>query len=289
MNILIVGHTSMVGKRVLSMLHSFSNISIFTVGRHVDASIYLDFENGQSIVRENSLPVMDVVINCVSSFESDDIEGVIKNLEINTRGLAYLLKVLEKVDFHRFINLSTIFSIEHTRNQYYGSYGMSKRHGYEYLKYYCTVNNKQLINLLIGPLYDEHGEARKHQGFLYHILEQSFLGKEINIYGKKNVYRNYLHVIDLANIIVRLIHMEVDKIEEYVCCDIRNYSIHEIASLSNEVFNNSSNIRFLADQDDLKTIYIPKDHTLYEQVDYYPKIDLRLGMELFKEQRVKKL
>lgn len=285
MNILLVGHTSMVGKRVLSMLEDLSYLNIFTAGRHLDANIFLDFRNGETIVRSDNLPVMDVVINCVASFESDNLEGIIKNIEVNTRGMVYLLKVFEKIEFHKVINLSTIFSIEHTENEYYGSYGMSKRHGYEYLKYYCTENNKQLINLLIGPLYDEYGEAWKHQGLLYHILEQSYLGKKINIYGNKNVYRNYLHVIDLASIILRLLHLKVDKTEEYVCCDIKNYPIYEIAALSNAVFYNTSNISFLADKDDLKTIYIPDDQRLYEQIKYYPQIDLRRGIELYKENR----
>lgn len=281
MNILVVGSSSMVGKRVIKRLKKNEVNNVYTAGRDEnDADIFIDLQKMEPKIMSNNLNV-DVIIHCAASFSGDDVDGCIKNGIINTIGTIRIAELAIKLKCKKIIYVSTIFSYKHVDNEYYGSYGISKKHGAEYLELICRNAGINFIELLVSQIYDEYGEAKKHQSFFYNIIDKASRGEEITIYGNLDATRNFLFIEDLVAIIERIINKK--KIGKFYCCFPRSYKISEVAKVAYSVFGNSGKVNFDLTKDRLKKVYIPSDYdNLYNSINYTPQTDLFKGISLIR-------
>ena len=272
MKILINGHSSMIGRRLAQRLSEAHDVA--TMGRRAGATFVFDMVGGNSSVPE--VGRQDVIIHCAASFNSDSVDGFIANELVNAIGALRMAQIAAASRTSHLIYLSTIFSSDHPNNQYFGSYGLSKRHGKENLEQVCRVLDIGLTTLNLSQVYDESGEAAKHQPFLYKLVSAARSGMDFTIFGKSDPERNYIFVDDVVNIIERVVNERL--LGEFSCVFPRSYLISEIAAIAYEVFGCGGQARFDSSKPSLKSTHIPADYRLYDQLGYHPDIDLRTGL-----------
>ena len=177
------------------------------------------------------------------------------------------------------VYLSTISTYEHPDNQCFGSYGLSKRHGQENLAFACRHSGIGLTTLLPSQLYDELGEARRHQPLLYHVLDCARDGKAVTLYGKKDPYRNFLFVEDLVSIIEQVVLQGLTG--NFDCVHPKSYRISEVAQIAFDIFGKGGSVQFDGTKSDLPTLHIPAAGELYDRISYTPQTDLRSALSAF--------
>lgn len=281
MNILVIGNTSIVGKRVIDQFKSRSNCFVYTAGRNMEADIYLDLEDENFIGNVEEYK-FDVIVHCAASFEDDSIEGCIKNLKINTVGAIRVVDLALKTQCQRVVYLSSISAYSSKNNEFYNSYGMSKKFAGEYFKMLCNQYKIEYLELLPSQIYDEASEQEKHQGLLYFIIKQASKGEEITFFGEVDVKRNFIFIGDLLNIIERVTFSTITG--SFPCCYPESYKLSEIATMAYHTFGFSNFYKFDGSKENLKTIYIPeKSCRLYELINYMPQVSLKVGIQLIKQ------
>jgi nucleoside-diphosphate-sugar epimerase len=276
-NILVVGNTSMLGRRLISRL-SVKN-RVFTAGRNDTADVFFDLEHSAP-----DLPAdlqCDVLVHCAASFEDDTLRGAIKNELTNGLGAFYVANLATQTQCEHLIYVSSISVYRHPENEYYGSYGLSKQHGEDNLEFCCALANIRFTCLRLSQMYDEVGEARRHQPLFFHILEKARLAEEIVFYGTKDPLRNYLYVGDVVTVIEQAIASRAGGIFPVVFPE--SYTLTQVAEIAYEVFQKDGKISFLTEKSDINGVYIPPVSELYSLIGYTPHTDLRSGISLIRE------
>lgn len=280
MKILIIGNTSIVGKKIIKQLESKKDIEIFTAGRSNKPDILLDFDK-YSLPGNIDNYKFDLIIHCVANFEEDSVRGSINNIKVNTLGAVNVVEIAIKTKCKRIISLSSISTISHSTNEYYNSYGISKKAASDFFQLLSKEYDIEYLELSPSQIYDDTGEQKKHQSLLYYIIAKASRGENITFYGERDVERNYIFLSDLVNII------EIAALSKitgtFYCCYPKNYKISEIARIAFNIFGHPIQYNFDYNQENLKTIFIPNDNKLYELINYTPKIDLEEGMMLIKQ------
>jgi nucleoside-diphosphate-sugar epimerase len=272
MNILIVGHRSLVGKRLITNLGN--KYKLVLAGRNPGSDIPFDLLDDADDLA--TVPKCDALIHCAASFCPDTMEGAEINERTNSVGCFHVLKLAERAGCAHIIYLASIFSVQHPENEYYGSYGISKSHGEDNLNHCCNLAGIHFTSLRLSQIYDDAGEARKHQPLLYHIMDKAREGKGIIFHGKKDPVRNFLYVDDVVQIIERTLLTQTEGLHP-VLFPV-SYTLSAIARLAYSTFATEAIIQFLEDKPDIKTIHLPVVSDLYERLHYTPTTDLRAGM-----------
>lgn len=266
----------MLGKRLSIKLSKKHVVIKAGRGPSVDIKIDLERPNDHSTFEEK----VDAIIHCASSFGNDDIDSAFRNECINSLGAFQVARLAEKTKCKHIIYISTISTYDVPQNEYFGSYGLSKRHAQENLSLICSKLGISYTSLLPSALYDDNGEARKHQSFLYHMMDMARQGKDICIYGSMDHKRNYLYIDEFVNIIEKVLCKQVNGI--YPCVHPISYKMSEIAKLILYTFGQGGNVKFLPDKPNQLEIFIPDDLSIYQLTGYYPIVDLPTGIEKIK-------
>jgi nucleoside-diphosphate-sugar epimerase len=274
MRILIIGNTSMLGKRLISALGELHQIK--TAGRSGQYDIYLDLNNLN--VTYESKEIFDVIIHCAASFRGDELKDSLHNEMTNSIGVFHVGKIAIQSSCQHLIYISSLSIYNHIENSYYGSYGLSKKHGQENLEFICDKHGIKFTSLIPAQLYDEYGEAQKHQKLLYGIINSLNVGNTISIHHSNEVLRNYLFINDFVEIIKKVVDLQVTGI--FNCIYPLSYNIQEIINIASSVLNKKPNLKFVNDVSLSRTIYIPSDRLINEQINYTPTTDLRQGINL---------
>ncbi|WP_274309204.1 NAD-dependent epimerase/dehydratase family protein [Solibacillus daqui] len=280
MKILIIGNTSIVGKKLINQLESKKEIEIFTTGRSKNPDILLDFDN-HFLPGNIEKYRFDLIIHCVANFEETSVEGSFNNIKVNTLGAVKVVDIAIKTQCKRIISLSSISTISHPRNEYYNSYGISKKAASEIFQLLSKEYGIEYLELSPSQIYDDTGEEKKHQSLLYFIIDKASRGQSITFFGERDVERNYIFLSDLVNIIEKAAFSKITGV--YYCCHPKNYKISEIAKIAFKTFENPIQYNFDYNQKNLKTVFIPNNNELYELINYTPKVDLKEGMKLIKQ------
>jgi len=277
MRVLVIGNTSMIGKRLQQ--HLLTGHSVLTAGIDGSPDIYLDLATVELASIAGHGPI-DAVVHCAASFENDTIEGAIQNEKINSLGALLSARLAAEMGCKHFVHLSSISIYDHPDNGYAGSYGLSKRHGQDNLNLACRILGMDLTSLILSQVYDEYCEARRHQPLFYHIIECARQGKQVTFYGKKNPLRNFLYVGDLTAIVQDVIEKGVYGI--YPCVFPVSYTLKDIAVIACRVFGREIEPVFLAEKPDIPSVYIPADRSLFDRV-IAPTTSLEKGIELIRD------
>lgn len=272
MNIIITGDTSALSKVLKKNLETSRRV--FLTGRNENAEIYLDFCNYEEF--PTNLPdSADVIIHCAASMNGNDIRGAIQNEAVNSIGALKVAEIAEHVHCKHVIYISSI-SVYEQDNDYFGSYGLSKRHGQENLKFACSRTGISFTALKLSQVYDDSYAFEKHQRLFYNIIENARKGEDITLFGSNDPLRNLIHAEDITNIVTRIIDSRLTG--EYDCVSPRSYKLSEIAQLAIDTFKKGGEIKFLREKPDIGNMNIPQDHSLYELLNYVPQIGLDEGI-----------
>lgn len=274
-NVLVIGASSILGR---SLVEKFKKNQVYTAGRRPGNDVYVDFENGKFSVPKDLR--CDYIAHCASSFGGDDPFGGRLNAIVNIAGIYTVGAISQAVEAKKIVYASSISAYRHPENQYFGSYGISKLHAEEHLALICTWLEISFAAIRYSQFYDDNGLTRKHQPLFFHILNMAKLGRKIVIYGKHDPLRNFLHISDAAAIMERTILSDFIGVAPAI--HPRSITLSQFAHLAFKIFGNKPDVEFDASQANLKSIYIPSDLSLYDQIQREPQIQLQEGLRKLK-------
>jgi nucleoside-diphosphate-sugar epimerase len=109
-------------------------------------------------------------------------------------------------------------------------------------------------------------------------MDKAQSGQDIELWGKHDALRNFIHVQDVANIIARVVLNRV--LGTYTVSSPQDQSFKQIARAAVDAFESSSTIHFLHDKPDTADNIFPFEDTLYRTLGHSPQIDIDRGMKM---------
>jgi len=276
MKILIVGSNAALSESLIPILSK--EYEVIKAARE-NADLCLDLE------KEINIPVdIDVIINVAAYFDTDT-SNIIKAYEANTIGVLKLCLEAKKQKIKHFIQISSASAYASSSSPYYTQYAISKRHADEIVDYFCNVNKIPLAVIRPSQIYGDSNSFRRNQPFFYTMIDRAECGEDITIYGAHDPLRNYIHADDVAYSIYEVIKQRIEGI--FSCMYPQNTSFAEIAETALCVYNSNGKVVFLKEQKDIPDNIFEKDLHLYEAINRFPQIDLKIGIKRIKDFRSK--
>ena len=277
MKIVIIGNTSMIAKRIRRQLDEMG--TVLMAGRNTEADVHFNLEGPNAF--DQRIGQVDVIVHCAASFEGNALESATQNESVNALGALRVAQWARDARCAHLIYLSSVSLYDHPQNGYFGSYGLSKRHGQENLDWACRQMGTRFTALVASQIYDETGEARKHQPLFYRVMDAARKGDDVTFYGRADPERNLLFVGDLAEIVRRVVLRRVAGVHPALH-PVSN-RLSEIAETAFQVFGRGGRVIFRSDQPDIPAIYLPARTDLYERIEYAPSTSLASGIGMIKE------
>ncbi len=221
----------------------------------------------------------DTIIHCAAGFNGNDVDSCIQNEMINSIGSLNLCKLAIEVRCRYFVYISSISVIEDQVNEFFNSYGISKKHAEDNIKFFCKTNNIRCLILRFSQIYDSKGIAKDHQPFLYDIIDKISKGEDITFYGVKNPYRNYIHIDDVCKIIEKSINQKIEGL--YHCVHPESHTILDIIEIAGRAADKTPKVIRLSDKSNIGNISIPNDFLIYKKICFSPQINLHEGIRKY--------
>ena len=271
MKILLVGGSSSLGRALYPALSLIADIRI--AGRsNSDIELDLCWPQEQFKIPDG----FDCVVNLAANFGGPDYYSILAAEEINAIGAFKLAEASRKAGVSYFVQISSIFAEQNEQNYQDNSYAVSKRHGEDLLNLYCQSSGLALFIVRPSRIYGDGDIYRRHQPFLYALLDQAQLNKQIVLFGSNDAVRNFIHVDDVVAVISRAIQLRIEG--TYQCVGITNVTISEIAETVIAASNSESKFHFDPYESDIPDNFLKFDDRLFQLIGIYPKISLREGI-----------
>jgi nucleoside-diphosphate-sugar epimerase len=271
MRILIVGGASSLGCALKPVLSAFAEV--ITAGKS-GCDIKLDLRDPPG---KMALPDgVDVVINTAAKFGGKTPQEILETADVNVLGVLRLCIAAVQAGVKHFVHLSSIYASLEKGAPNFGIYSMTKRHSEEIVEFFCSSHSLPLTILRPSPIYGDSGSFRKHQPFLYAMIDKAERGEPITIYGSNDARRNYIHVDDLAKIIARVVQLRVEG--TYSCAHTRDVTFSQIARAAFSAFGHPAQTEFLKGKPDVPDNVFGLDDSLYKMIDYHPQMTIEEGM-----------
>jgi nucleoside-diphosphate-sugar epimerase len=278
MKILLIGGNSSLAQVLRPVLASFAEV--LSAGRSgCDVDLDLAWPTERFELPEG----MDAVIHLAAHFGGQDFASMLAAEEVNVLGALKLAHACHSLGVGQLVQVSSIFAGLDQNSPFYNSYALSKRHAEEMAQLYCRSAGLPLVILRPAQLYGEGESFRRHQPFLYTLLDSAQCGKDIVLYGRNDAQRNFIHVADVAEIIARVVQQRIEG--HYECASLSNVRFSEIAAAAVAAFDSSSTIRFDASKADIPDNAFAADDTLYHRIGFFPQISLAEGLGREAERR----
>jgi len=272
MKILIVGGSSSLAQVLRPVLSSFAEV--LTAGRSgCDMALDLSWEDKQFHLPEG----LDAVVHLAAHFGGKDFAGVLAAEQVNVLGSLKLCHAAQRAGVRHLVQVSTIFAGLREDSPFFSSYALSKRHAEDVVRLYCSSANLPLTILRPAQIYGVGAAFRKHQPFLYNIIDKSEKNEEIVFYGSNDAQRNMIHAEDVAEVIAQVVRLRLQGL--YACPSMTNVRYSEIAAAAVKAFDSSSQVRFAADKPDILDNAFEPDDRLYRHIEFFPRVTLEHGMK----------
>lgn len=265
--ILITGSRGLVGSHLVRYFASEPRHESLALSPEQDITDYDTLTN---------IGDFDTLIHCAASFEGDSPESLVANERVNSVGALNMCRLAKNRDCRHFVYISSIFTYNNRFNEYFNSYGLSKRHGEENISFFCKHNNMDYSILNFSQIYDAQRKAEKHQRILYFFIDTVLAGDNVTLFGKNNPKRNFIFIDDVVEIITRVVNGRVCG--KYDCVHPESHTIRDIISVISDAAARDITVTQRKDKPSIRRIYIPSDMTLYDKIDYYPRVSLASGV-----------
>lgn len=271
MKILVVGGTSTLAQVLHPVLASFAEV--ITAGRSgCDVALDLSWPDE----RFSLPPGLDAVVHLAANFGGKDFGAILGAEEVNVLGALKLSHACARAGVRHLVQISTIFAGLAEDSPFYSIYSLSKRHAEEVVRLYCRSASLPLAIVRPAQIYGEGEAFRRHQPFLYSIIDRAQRGEDIVFYGGNDALRNLIHAEDVAEIIARVVRQRVEG--TFNCPSPNNVRYSEIAVAAIAAFGSSSTIRFDVEKPDIHDNAFAADDALYRLLGYFPRISLAQGV-----------
>jgi UDP-glucose 4-epimerase len=272
-NVLIVGGTSALGSALKPVLSEFSHV--VTGGRRDGDDVHIDL-NGP--VEEMCVPEgLDAVIHTAAQFGGTSDADMLATEAVNVLGTLKLCQAAVRAGVKHFVLISSMSACVKETSEYYGIYALSKRQSEDVARLYCTYRSMPLAIVRPSQIYGNQDEFRRHQPFIYAMVDKAEKGENITIYGSHDAIRNYIHVDDVATVIAKVI---LDKVEgTYASVHPVDRTYSQIADAAFAAFGVTGRVHFLTDKPDIPDNVFEQDDSLYRRIAFYPRISIEEGMK----------
>lgn len=272
MKILIVGGSSSLAQVLRPALSSFAEV--LTAGRSgCDVALDLSWDMKQFELPEG----LDAVVNLAAHFGGKDFAAVHAAEHVNVLGSLKLCHAAQRAGAGHVVQVSSIFASLGEDSPFFSSYALSKRHAEDVVRLYCASVNLPLAILRPAQIYGVGATFRKHQPFLYGIIDKAENNEEIVLYGSNDARRNLIHAEDIADVIARVVQRRILGLHS--CPSLTNVRYSEIAAAAISAFDSRSQICFAADKPDILDNPFEPNDILYRQIEFFPRVTLQLGIQ----------
>jgi nucleoside-diphosphate-sugar epimerase len=227
------------------------------MGRSVDADIH--YQAGTPFAASVRLDDCEALAICSASFEPTTIEGMRQNLAVNVDGTLQLLELASNCRVPHLLYVSTVSAIASA-----DSYGLTKAMAEKMLSQLCAHLDMKLTIVRPSQVYDTGGAAAHHQPFLYYVLKQVDAGRDITIYGAKDVERNYLHVDDLSRMLLTCLESGIAG--SFNAVHPISTTVTELVEIATSAFESGSRIAFDPNKPDLDALHFPQSDSIFQAI-----------------------
>jgi nucleoside-diphosphate-sugar epimerase len=271
MRVLIVGATSSLAQALIPLLRG--QCEVLTAGRN-GCDVDLDLSS-----RDIQIPAgIDCVVNMAAAFAGKDFSGSLQAMDVNVLGLMKLCHASSEANAKHFVHISSMFSELKSDSPFFGAYALSKRHSEDVAQFCAREFRLPIAVLKPSQIYGVGERFRKHQPFLYSIVDKAERNEDIEFFGSNDALRNFIHVQDVASIVSTIITMKIEGVHR--CASPENVSYSQIATAAISAFASKSKIRFVKNKPDIPDNGFVCDATLFRLIDYFPRISTAQGMQM---------
>ena len=278
--ILIVGSTSVVGRAIGLHLDTIHHVNY--AGRS-NADYKIDVESDSLAAITGTR--FDTVINVTAGFRDTNQNDFIRSAYINTIGTLRVCRIATEVAAKHLVQISSAFADIPADNALNNVYALSKRHGDELAKLYCTKFSIPLAIIRPTQIYDAAGNCQNHQSAFYHIVDKASEGNDIRIEGSHDPLRNYIFLDDLAKIVERVVQSNTTGILR--CSGPTNISLGGLARTAFSVFNKGGKVVFDASFPSIEDLIVDGYDTenLWKRIGFAATTTVEEGIEAIKRHR----
>lgn len=260
--IAVCGYTSSVGKCFIEK--NKKNYQFVKMGRGNDADIFVDLLEREIRGDTQKLIGCAAIINFATVVNEETGREILDLVSVNVLGTLYLAEITNQYHIPQFISMSSISASYSAEDMYYGFYAQSKKSADEFLMYYCKKNHIALSILRPAPIYGEESFA-KHQKLLYGIIKKIKNNETVTIYGTQDVYRNYIHINTLSEILRGVIEKNITGVFNVV--NGKNQKLTEIVKDLNGALGGTSDVIFLKDKPNVEGRFFSCDNQIYNKAE----------------------
>jgi len=270
MKILLIGGNSSLAQALRPVLSAFAEVLM--VGR---SGCDIELDIAWPIERFELPSNVDAAIFLATHFGGQDFQSMLAAEEVNVLGSLKLAHACHCAGVSHLIQVSSIYASLEETSPFYSAYSLSKRHAEELTQLYCRSVGLPLAILRLGQFYGDGESFRRHQPFLYSLLDRAQRGEDIALYGRNDALRNFIHVADILEIISRVVRQRIEGL--YECAGPSNLRFSEIAAAAVTAFCSSSAIYFDGEKSDIPDNAFEGSDTLYRLIGYFPQISIAQG------------
>lgn len=277
MNVIIIGHTSMLGGS-LSRLLQKNGYTVITCGRDNSSDIQLDLKRG--FIREIPSDLKaGAIFHCAAFFGDDSIEGCRINDLVNAHSCYWVIEMCASVGCRQLIYAGTTFSYKVPGTDEINSYGFSKARAEDILQWGLSRFDIGFTSLRFPQLYDENGECCRHQPWFGRIIAYASSDKLLRM-PSSNGIRNFIHVNDAALMMSAAFENKV-----FGCLGIshpESLSYKDIAAMAYEIFSSKVGFVEIPEKIPFREIFFPDGTESFDKLNCWPAISMYDGIKMIK-------
>jgi len=275
MKVLLIGGNSSLARCLRPALAAFAEV--VTAGRN-GCDLQMELSGDIRIG-----PDFDAVVNTAAHLGGATPAELVAAERVNVLGLLALCQACSDVGTSHLVQVSSIFAALPPSSPFHNAYALSKRHGDEAAQLQARMQALPLTIVRPAQFYGVGEVYRRNQPFLYALMDKAQAGQDIELWGRNDALRNFIHVQDVAEMLARVVRTKTLGV--FDCAHPQDLRFSQIAQAAVDAFVSRSNIRFLPDRPDTADNIFPYDDTLYRALDHYPQITLHSGMQMEAEHR----
>ena len=246
------------------------------------SSVYL--KDSQKFVKVDILDIldikkviqdMDIVYNFAAVAELEDaINNPISTMNINVMGN---LNILEACKDHGFIKRFVYASSAYALSNEGSFYGISKQSSERLTQEYYKRYGLQYTIIRYGSLY---GERPSHNNYIYNLLKDAIVNRELRYKGDGQDLREYIHAADVAKLSVDILEDTQYENEQIVLTGTERLKRIELLTMINEIMQNTLDIQQIDDDNFGHYKITPYSYhpTVAKKLVANPYIDLGQGL-----------
>lgn len=273
----VIGARSMLGSQLVKRLHE-RDIAVVTLGRSDVDDIAFD-------LTDTAVPVSgsvraDVVFHCAASFAGDSDDGFRQNFAANAASAFAVAGLVRDLGATALVYAGSSSSDRTLDPGNFTSYGLSKGIAEQVFDWALQRQKARFCSLRFSQLFDLEGRCCDHQAWFGRIIAYASRGEDIRMPRSDGV-RNFLHVRDAADLMIRAAEIEVAGVLDIAHPE--SLTIEEIADLAFDIFGRGGRSVIVPEKTPFRPIHFPSGAAAFDQLGLHPAIGMRGGIAMIRD------